>query len=86
MNDHDYNFPEAVKLCGKPPYFVEPSGKCTKNAEENCKWFSMCDLPEKNPPKPPTKAREYRRSYRALNARIFGPGSQFFEKQDKIKK
>lgn len=58
-NYYDYDFVGAVKPCGIGPYGVKPSGKCIKDAEHKCNWFEMCDLPEKNPPTPPTLPKKF---------------------------
>lgn len=87
MIDHDYDFDEARKPCGtNESYGAQTSGQCIKNAKEYCRWYEMCDLPCKAPSKKPAKAKSFTRPKRQTNVRIHTRGSQFFEKQDAIKR
>lgn len=87
MNICDYDFDEARKPCGMDESGgVKTSGKCIKDAKTHCRWFPMCDLGCKNPPEAPIKPKTFTKPLRGLYARIFVPKSQFFAKQDKIKR
>ena len=52
----EYDFRHAMKPCGKNGEMTQesfPEGKCV--GRENCNWFEMCDLGQKDPPESPTK-------------------------------
>lgn len=79
MNTCDYDFDEARKPCGTGEGDVKPSGKCIENAGRDCRWFPMCDLSEKNPPKPPTLPKKFIKPLRGANITLFSPGTQFLK-------
>lgn len=52
-SSYDFNFLHAAKPCSHGRIGAgEP--ECYPEAENHCPYFSMCDLPFKNPPKAPT--------------------------------
>ncbi len=53
----DYDFDWAAKPCGGQ--VPNPTGECV--GKENCLWFLMCDLPQKNPPEKPLRPKTGRK-------------------------